>query len=88
MNNSEIVRRLNALEAALPVIPSYDQFVAQWKEMDGLSRSLYEFALSAPDYAGESGRRWETIAGHLRDMGVTPPPFDFSGLIENLESDP
>lgn len=88
MNNKEIARRLNALEAAFPTLPTFSEFSEQWKNMDELSKSLYQTALSCPELAGESGRRWEVISGYMRQMGINPQPFDFNELVENLESDP
>lgn len=68
-------------------IPSFEEFQNDWEHMDELSKSLYQTAIACPEFAGESGRRWEAISGYMRRMGINPQPFDFNELVENLTSD-
>ena len=66
--------------------PTFEEFAKKWKEMDGLSRSLFELALSDPQLAGQP-RHFEVLAEYLRRLGVNPEPIDTKNLIESLESD-
>ena len=83
--------RLNAISKRLDVLcgeppPTFEEFAKKWKEMDGLSRSLFELALSDPQLAGQP-RHFEVLAEYLRRLGVNPEPIDTKSLIESLESD-
>lgn len=83
--------RLNAISKRLDVLcgeppPTFQEFKESWEKMDGLSKSLFETALSAPDLIGVP-KHFETLAGYLRRLGVNPEPIDTKSLIESLESD-
>ena len=83
--------RLNAISKRLDVLcgeppPTFEQFAEKWKEMDGLSRSLFELALSDPQLAGQP-RHFELLKGYLRRLGVNPEPIDTQSLINTLTSD-
>ena len=84
-------RKLNALSKRLDVLcgeppPTFEQFAEKWKEMDGLSRSLYELSLSNPELTGKP-KYYDKISEYLRRLGVNPEPIDTKSLIESLESD-
>lgn len=66
--------------------PTFEEFAKKWKEMDGLSRSLFELALSDPQLAGQP-RHFEVLAEYLRRLGVqAPEPID-EGFIQELTGD-
>ena len=54
MSLSEIKRRLAAIEQELSrrqhKIPTYEEWLCEWQQMDNLSRSVYEFIAEYPDY--------------------------------------
>ncbi len=84
-------RKLNALSKRLDVLcgeppPTFEEFAKKWKEMDGLSRSLYELSLSNPELTGKP-KYYDKISEYLRRLGVNPEPIDTKSLIESLESD-
>lgn len=66
--------------------PTFQEFATKWKEMDGLSRSLFELALSDPQLAGQP-RHFELLKGYLRRLGVqAPEPID-ENYIKTLQGD-
>ena len=81
---NKISRQIDVLLGKPP--PTFEQFAEKWKEMDELSRSLYELSLCDPDLAGRP-KYYERISEYLRRLGVNPEPIDTKSLIESLESD-
>ena len=86
MNIKALARRVEALEARYPAPPTLEQFREDWKDMDELSRSIYELALSCPGIA--EGRYWNTIKNYLPQIGVQAGELlDLEALAKNLKSD-
>lgn len=83
--------RLNAISKRLDVLcgeppPTFEQFAEKWKEMDGLSRSLYELSLCDPDLTGRP-KHYDKISEYLRRLGVqAPEPLD-ENFIQELTGD-
>ncbi len=66
--------------------PTFQEFATKWKEMDGLSRSLYELSLCDPDLAGRP-KYYDKISEYLRRLGVqAQEPIDES-FIQELTGD-
>lgn len=87
MNIKEIERRIAAIKARCPAPPTFEQFREEWGHMDGLSKSLYECALSCPEMA-DGGKYWQTIKTFLLQMGVEPgEPFSLADMAAALQSD-
>lgn len=85
------LNKLNKISQQIDVLlgkppPTFQEFAKKWKEMDGLSRSLFELALSDPQLAGQP-RHFELLKGYLRRLGVNPEPIDTQSLINTLTSD-
>ena len=85
------ISKLNALSKRLDVLcgeppPTFEEFAKKWKEMDGLSRSLYELSLSNPELTGKP-KYYDKISEYLRRLGVqAPEPID-ENFIRELTSD-
>lgn len=87
MDSKTIIKRLDALQAILPTIPSFEEFQNDWEHMDELSKSLYQTALSCPELVGADGRYWQTVSDYLKRMGYTAEPFSIDQILASLESD-
>lgn len=87
MNSTSILKRLDALRATLKPLPTFSELSEQWKNMDELSKSLYQTALSCPELVGADGKYWEVVSGYLQRMGYTAEPFSIDLILASLESD-
>ena len=75
MLNRQLLDRIAALEkahAGYDVPLSFDDFLVEWKGMDGLSQSLFCLAAADLDFAGGGrfGRYVRAITPYLRRMGL------------------
>ena len=75
MVSNPLLDRIEALEkarAGYSAPSSFDDFLIEWKGMDGLSQSLFCLAAADPDFAGGGrfGRYVRAITPYLRRMGL------------------
>lgn len=81
----ELTTRIKALMGSTP--PSYEEFVRQWADTDGLSKSLFEVGAACPELVGGNDPYMQTIRGHLARMGVQPEPFTLESVLEDMGDD-
>lgn len=86
MDSKTIIKRLDALQAALRPLPTFAEFSAQWGSMDELSKSLILHDLSVEEYAGD--KYIMTIGNYLKMMDVkVEPSFSLSAKGKELTGD-
>lgn len=82
----KVDRLLSHLRSMFPATPTFEQFIALWTTMDGLSRSLYLAFAECPELFGGADEYAQTVIGYLERMGLAGDRIDLATLVEELDT--
>lgn len=85
----DISRRLKLIDKRIQAlaiqIPTYEDFLSRWEEMDELSKSLLLFYAECPDLCGEVDRHEKAIFEYLHRMGLVQNHYEVSDIVKEME---
>lgn len=85
--NKDLLKKLERLEKEFRPMVSFEEFQKEWKNMDGLSKSLYVTIAACPELVKASTFEEKQLYGYLERMGIVCRPFCLSDIVDEFEKE-